>query len=166
MSKLYFIGLDVHKRIISYCIKTYQGERIDNGYLNANRLTVRKFFESLEVPFVLAMEATMFSGWVYDLLKPLAVDLKVAHPEMLKAITASKKKNDLLDAEKICDLLRCNMLPECYINVIKLRYWFICRIVASRLFLFSLSFPPSSNGFNEGHEGLQQIVYYASHIIP
>ncbi len=39
------------------------------------------------------MEATIFTGWVYDFFKPHAVALKVAHPEMLKAITAAKKKN-------------------------------------------------------------------------
>ena len=32
---------------------------------------------------------------------------------MLKAITAAKKKNDQADAEKITDLLRVNLLPEC-----------------------------------------------------
>jgi len=60
------------------------------------------------------MEATLFTGWIYDYLLPHAVELKVAHPEMLKAITAAKKKNDAADAEKIADLLRCNLLPECY----------------------------------------------------
>jgi transposase len=60
------------------------------------------------------MEATIFTGWVYDFLKPHAVALKVAHPEMLKAITAAKKKNDRADAEKIADLLRVNLLPECH----------------------------------------------------
>jgi transposase len=60
------------------------------------------------------MEATLFTGWIYDYLKPLAQELKVAHPPMLKAITASKKKNDKVDARKIADLLRCNLLPECY----------------------------------------------------
>ena len=60
------------------------------------------------------MEATLFTGWIYDLLKPLAQELKVAHPAMLKAITASKKKNDKVDARKIADLLRCDLLPECY----------------------------------------------------
>jgi transposase len=60
------------------------------------------------------MEATIFTGWVYDFLKPYAVALKVAHPEMLKAISAAKKKNDRADAEKIADLLRLNLLPECY----------------------------------------------------
>jgi len=60
-----------------------------------------------------AMEATLFTGWIYDFLKPHAVELKVAHPEMLKAITAAKKKNDRADAEKLADLLRVNLLPEC-----------------------------------------------------
>lgn len=60
-----------------------------------------------------AMEATIFTGWIYDFLMPHAVALKVAHPEMLKAITAAKKKNDRADFEKIADLLRVNLLPEC-----------------------------------------------------
>lgn len=60
------------------------------------------------------MEATLFTGWIYDLLKPLAQELKVAHPAMLKAITAAKKKNDQIDARTISDLLRCHLLPECY----------------------------------------------------
>jgi transposase len=33
---------------------------------------------------------------------------------MLKAIACAKKKNDQLDAEKICDLVRCDLLPACY----------------------------------------------------
>lgn len=33
----------------------------------------------------------MFTGWVYDFLRPHALKLKVAHPEMLKAITAAKR---------------------------------------------------------------------------
>ena len=40
------------------------------------------------------MEATMFTGWIYDHLKPHAAALKVAHPLMLRAIAAAKKKND------------------------------------------------------------------------
>jgi len=54
------------------------------------------------------MEATMFTGWIYDHLKPHAAALKVAHPLMLRAIAAAKKKNDRIDANKICDCLRCD----------------------------------------------------------
>jgi transposase len=73
-----------------------------------------KWIESLPKPWVAAMEATLFTGWVYDFLKPHAKELVVAHPAMLKAITAAKKKNDRADAEKICDLLRVDLLPLCY----------------------------------------------------
>jgi transposase len=40
--------------------------------------------------------------------------LKVAHPLMLRAIAAGKKKHDRIDANKICDCLRRDFLPECY----------------------------------------------------
>src|SRR5438105_7799940 len=57
------------------------------------------------------MEATIFSGWIYDHLKPHAAAVKVAHPLMLRAIAASKKKNDQIDAGKLADCLRCDFLP-------------------------------------------------------
>jgi len=58
------------------------------------------------------MEATIFTVLVYDFLKPYAVVLKLARPAKLKAVMATKKKNDRADAEKIADLLRVNLLPE------------------------------------------------------
>jgi hypothetical protein len=60
------------------------------------------------------MEATIFTGWIYDHLLPHAAGVKVAHPLMLRAIAASKKKNDRIDAGKIADCLRCDFLPECH----------------------------------------------------
>ena len=60
------------------------------------------------------MEATMFPGWIYDHRKPHAAAVKVAHPRMLRAIAAAKKKNDRIDAGKICGGLRCDFLPESY----------------------------------------------------
>ena len=61
------------------------------------------------------MEATLFSGWIYDVLKPFAGKLEMGNPAMMKAIAAAKKKNDQLDARKIADLVRCNLLPGCYV---------------------------------------------------
>src|SRR5213594_623949 len=69
---------------------------------------------TLPQPWTAAMEATIFSGWIYDHLKPHAAAVKVAHPLMLRAIAASKKKNDQIDAGKLADCLRCDFLPECY----------------------------------------------------
>src|ERR1700719_611801 len=65
--------------------------------------------------------ATIFTGWIYDHLKPHAAALKVAHPLMLRAIAAAKKKNDRIDANKIADCLRCDFLPECYMASTEIR---------------------------------------------
>jgi transposase len=114
MEELYYIGLDLHKKIIAYCVKTVSGVIIRRGTVAATRPALLEWIKSLPQPWVAAMEATMFTGWVYDFLKPHAKQLFVAHPAMLQAITAAKKKNDRADAEKICDLLRVDLLPLCY----------------------------------------------------
>lgn len=114
MNTFYYIGLDIHKKTISFCVKKIDGTMVQQGKIAADRKALERWMLGLPGPWCGAMEATIFTGWVYDFLKPHAVDLKVAHPEMLKAITAAKKKNDRADAEKIADLLRVNLLPECY----------------------------------------------------
>jgi transposase len=45
----------------------------------------------------------------------------VAHPLMLRAIAAAKKKNDRIDAAKIADCLRCDFLPECHMASTEIR---------------------------------------------
>jgi transposase len=121
MNAIYYIGLDIHKKTIAYCIKRIDGTLVRQGVVPAERKALHQWQSELPGPWFGAMEATIFTGWVYDFLKPYAVDLKVAHPAMLKAITAAKKKNDRDDAEKIADLLRVNLLPECHILPEELR---------------------------------------------
>lgn len=114
MSTYYYIGLDIHKKVIAYCIKTVTGRLVKSGKIAATRKALDEWVERLPGQWIGGMEATIFTGWIYDYLTPHAVELKVAHPAMLKAITAAKKKNDSDDAEKIVDLLRVNLFPECY----------------------------------------------------
>ena len=114
MQNMYYIGLDVHKRTISYCVKDGSGAIHAQGTIPATRFDLDRWMRTLPQPWTAAMEATVFTGWIYDHLQPHAAALKVAHPLMLRAIAAAKKKNDRVDASKICDCLRCDFLPECY----------------------------------------------------
>jgi len=111
---MYYIGLDVHKKTISYCVKDANGRIHDEGKLGATRNDLDSWMKTLSRPWTVAMEATIFTGWIYDHLLPHAERIKVAHPLMLRAIAASKKKNDRIDAGKIADCLRCDFLPECH----------------------------------------------------
>ncbi len=121
MQSMYYIGLDVHKKTISYCVKDGSGQIHAQGAIPATRFDLDHWMKTLPQPWTAAMEATLFTGWIYDHLLPHAAALKVAHPLMLRAIAAAKKKNDRVDANKIADCLRCDFLPECYIASTEIR---------------------------------------------
>jgi transposase len=111
---MYYIGLDVHKKTISYCVKDASGRIQQEGKVGSTRRELDYWMKMLPQPWSVAMEALIFSGWIYDHLLPHAAQIKVAHPLMLRAIAAAKKKNDQIDASKIADCLRCDFLPECH----------------------------------------------------
>ena len=92
MQPMYYIGLDVHKRTISYCVKDGSGAIHAEGTISATRLDLDRWMKTLPQPWTAAMEATVFTGWIYDHLKPHAAALKVAHPLMLRAIAAAKRR--------------------------------------------------------------------------
>lgn len=117
----HYIGFDVHKKSISYCVKTADGTIVEEGRLKATRQVLREWAAKRQEPWHGAMEATLFSGWIYDALKPFAAKLEMGNPSMMKAIGASKKKNDRLDARKTADLVRCNLLPACYVASVEMR---------------------------------------------
>jgi transposase len=118
---MYYIGLDVHKKTISYCVKDAAGKIHREGKMGSTRRDLDAWIKTLPQPRMMAMEATIFTGWIYDHLVPHAEKVKVAHPLMLRAIAAAKRKNDKIDAGKIADCLRCDFLPECYMTSTEIR---------------------------------------------
>src|SRR6202162_6236713 len=79
---MYYVGLDVHKKTISYCVKDGSGHIHAEGAIPATRLDLDRWRKTLPQPWTAAMEATIFTGWIYDHLLPHAAALKVAHPVM------------------------------------------------------------------------------------
>ena len=118
---MYYIGLDVHKKTISYCVKDAAGKIHREGKMGSTRRELDAWVKTLPQPRMMAMEATIFTGWIYDHLLPHAEKVKVAHPLMLRAIAAAKRKNDKIDASKIADCLRCDFQPECYMTTTEIR---------------------------------------------
>lgn len=100
MDIMHYIGLDIHKKIIAYCVKTADGAVHSKGMISATRSSLNEWMKTIPRPWMIAMEATLFTGWIYDFLKPHASEIKVAHPEMLKAITVAKRKMTSLMPKK------------------------------------------------------------------
>src|ERR1700686_3475744 len=83
---MYYIGLDVHKKTISYCVKDAAGKIHSEGKIGSTRRELDAWIKTLPQPRMMAMEATIFTGWIYDHLLPHAEKVKVAHPLMLRPL--------------------------------------------------------------------------------
>jgi len=94
---MYYIGLDVHKRILSYCVKDGSGQIHSEGSIPATRLELDRWIKIMPQPWTAAMEAPMFTGWIYDHLKPHAAALKAAAKPLLN--TSPKTKSDASELE-------------------------------------------------------------------
>ena len=75
---MYYIGLDVHKRTVSYCVKDGGGTTHAEGTIPATRFDLDRWMKTLPQPWSAAMEATVFTAWTYGYLQPHAAALKVA----------------------------------------------------------------------------------------
>ena len=111
MNSLEYIGLDIHRKSVSFCRKLADGSIAGEGRVLAQAEALRRWAAALPSPWKGAMEATIFSGWIYDVLRPFAVDLAVGHPLKMEALTKDKKKSDRSSASTIADLLRADLLP-------------------------------------------------------
>ncbi len=111
----YFVGLDVHKQVIAYCVKTRDGVILTEGKIAANRRGLDEWVKTLPQPCVVGMETTLFSHWIYHHLKEAGLEVQMGHAARMKAISAGKKKSDKVDARTIADLLRCDMFPSCFV---------------------------------------------------
>jgi hypothetical protein len=57
---MYYLGLDVHKRKISYCVKDGSGRIHSEGSIPTARYDLDCWMKTLPQPWSAAMEATMF----------------------------------------------------------------------------------------------------------
>ena len=89
--RIYEIGSCVLHRtgcaqeVDSYCVKDAAGRVYQEGKIGSSRRELDVWIRTMPQPRMIAMEATIFSGWIYDHLLPHAEKVKVAHPLMLRA---------------------------------------------------------------------------------
>src|SRR3569832_1987255 len=115
----YYVGLDVHRKSISFCVKGADGTIVREGKIVAAREAITKWALEFDRPWCCGLEATICSHWIYELLKPYATEIEMANPARLKSISTAKRKNDTFDARTLADLLRCNLFPRCYVPPIE-----------------------------------------------
>jgi len=104
------------KKTISYCIQGLRvGMSAGKARSGPREAIWTGWMKTLPQPWSVAMEATIFTGWILRSSAAPRGPGKVAHPLMLRASAAAKRRNDrLMPAD--ADGLRCDFLPECHIG--------------------------------------------------
>lgn len=117
-----FIGLDIHSKRISICVLNSSGKVIHRSQVRTIDQLMR-FLEGLPEPFEVCYEASCGYGHFYDLLRPVAARVLVAHPGRLRLIFRSSDKNDRKDAERLAKLLYLGEAPTVYVPALDVRTW-------------------------------------------
>jgi transposase len=121
---MYSVGLDYHQNRSSLHILDAQGARFKAIEVKG---TWKKLLEVIDAqvprPFNLCFEASCGYGVLYDQLAKKAQSVQVAHPAHLRAIFASKKKTDKLDAAKLAKILYLEVVPRVHVPKAEIRQW-------------------------------------------
>ncbi len=114
---MHFIGVDLHKKVISVCVLVRVGDQrriLDRQNLRCDRPEqIRQYFARF-APFRVVVEATSSYEWFVQLVEPLADRVVLAHPKKLRIIAESTKKTDRLDAQVLAEFLSLDMIPSAH----------------------------------------------------
>ena len=120
MQRMRYVGIDISKRKCDVCVVDAKGKVLERGqYPNTPEgakkhaaLLKRKHRHGL----VAACETTANMWQVsYDAFEEAGIDIKLADTYKMVLISRTSKKTDRVDAEKIAQVLRMGMLPECHV---------------------------------------------------
>ena len=114
---MWYIGIDVHKKMCNACIKDLEGN-IQKELKFPNKSTgTDKLLEAIEGREAKAVIESTGNMWLrlYLGLEGAGVDVVLANPKKTKAIAEAKLKNDKVDARTLADLLRAKLIAQCYV---------------------------------------------------
>lgn len=111
------IGIDYHKRYSVVCVLDDDGR--DVTIERIEHVSPERFHRLIgsHAPCQVAFESTMNWGWLYDLLEviPGVEKIVMANPLHVRLIAAAQVKTDKVDARKLAQLIRVNLLPGSHI---------------------------------------------------
>jgi transposase len=113
MNRLKYIGMDVHKEAISLAVLNSSGKLVMEYTIETKASTILDFLKGLCGSLHLTFEEGTWAAWLYDLIKPHVTELAVCSPRR-NALPKEGSKSDRIDARKLAELLRANLLRPVY----------------------------------------------------
>src|SRR5271167_2253737 len=109
MNDAKYIGLDVHQATISATVLDSAGRLVMESILETKATTILQFIHGLRGDLQVTFEEGTCAAWLHDLLKPHVTRVLVCDPRK-NALLKVGNKSDRIDARKLAELLRSNLL--------------------------------------------------------
>jgi len=113
MDSAKYIGMDVHKETISIAVLSASGKLVMELVIETKSLTIIQFVRGLRGDLHVTLEEGTWAAWLYDLLRPHVTEVLVCDPRK-NALLKTGNKSDRIDARKLAELLRSNLLRPVY----------------------------------------------------
>jgi transposase len=109
-----FFGLDVHRDFCEIAI-CERGRARSAGRIATTREALELFAASLAPDDRVVLESTGNALAIANVLRAHALEVVLANPMQVRAISHAKVKNDRVDARTLAELLAADLLPEVWI---------------------------------------------------
>jgi transposase len=113
MDSTKYIGMDVHKETISIAVMNSAGKLVMESIIETKTLTIVQFVQGLRGDLHVTLEEGTWAAWLYNLLRPHVTNVLVCDPRK-NALLKAGNKSDRIDARKLAELLRSNLLRPVY----------------------------------------------------
>src|SRR5438034_1526916 len=105
--------MDVHTATISVAVRDAAGKLIMESVIETKSSTILQFIQGLRGDLYVTFEEGTWAAWLYDLLRPHVTNIVVCDPRR-NALLNEDSKSDRIDARKLSELLRANLLRSVY----------------------------------------------------
>ena len=109
-----YIGMDVHKAMTVIAVLDSAGKTRAEATVETKASTLVQFLRGLEGDLHVTLEESSYSAWLYEALLPHAAQVVICDPRKNAAYIRMGNKSDRIDAHKLADLLRTNMVSAVY----------------------------------------------------
>lgn len=108
-----YIGLDVHQATTVAAVRDAHGKLVMECILETKASTLLEFVHGLRGELHLTLEEGSWAAWLHDVLEPHVHRLLICDPRKNTAMRQGNQ-NDKIDARKLSELLRADLLSPVY----------------------------------------------------
>lgn len=112
-----FIGADLHKKSITFCVVELAGGKIvvkHRRRMPCKNTDLLSKYMSSHQPYKLVVETTIGYDWFASLAEKTAERVVLAHAGKMRVIAESTRKTDKIDAYVLAEFLAKDMIPEAW----------------------------------------------------